>query len=111
MSFLLILLFACHNKASTAEPTADVKPPVASAASPSENDDCPEGVKTGCNVPDVTQADLDANQQVIQECIDACIQSKQAESRGAETIQSDCQSACFEEHFMGQVEVVPTLTE
>ena len=69
--------------------------------------DCPEGVKTGCNVPDVTQTDLDANQQKIQTCTEECIQSRQAESIGAQQIQNECHNQCMEEHFMGQVEVVP----
>ena len=75
----------------------------------SETDDCPEGVKIGCNVPDVTQSDLDANQQLIVTCTETCVQSRQAESIGADQIELECHNQCMEEHFMGQVEVVPEI--
>ena len=100
--FTMIYLFGC------------AKPPVSTTPAPLEvpsisvgKEDCPEGVKTGCNVPDVTQADLDMNQQKIQTCTEECVQSRQAESIGAQQIQHECHNQCMEEHFMGQVEVVP----
>ena len=47
-----------------AKQPAPLLPSVPEAPILSETDDCPEGVKTGCNVPDVTQSDLDANEQI-----------------------------------------------
>ena len=75
----------------------------------SDSQDCPEGVKIGCNVPDVTQSDLDANQRLIITCTETCVQSRQAESIGSAQIQNECHNQCMEEHFMGQVEVVPEI--
>tara|TARA_B100001093_G_C26191429_1_gene744098 strand:+ start:120 stop:464 length:345 start_codon:yes stop_codon:yes gene_type:complete len=100
----LICLLGCAK-----QPTPTVDPIPKSAPILSESDDCPEGVKIGCNVPDVTQAELDANQQQIATCTETCIQSRQAESVGAEQIQNECHNQCMEEHFMGQVEVVPEI--
>ena len=98
----MICLLACAKQATPKVPPTPEPTPIVS-----DKDDCPEGVKTGCNVPDVTQTDLDANQQKIQTCTEECIQSRQAESIGAEQIQNECHNQCMEEHFMGQVEVVP----
>lgn len=92
-----------------AKQPAPLLPSVPEAPILSETDDCPEGVKTGCNVPDVTQSDLDANEQLIVTCTETCIQSRQAESIGADQIQNECHNQCMEEHFMGQVEVVPEI--
>lgn len=86
-----------------------IVPPVPETPIISETDDCPEGVKIGCNVPDVTQSDLDANQQLIVTCTETCVQSRQAESIGADQIELECHNQCMEEHFMGQVEVVPEI--
>ena len=91
------------------QPTPTVPSTPESTPTVSESNDCPEGVKTGCNVPDVTQSDLDANQQKIQTCTEECIQSRQAESISAEQIQNECHNKCMEEHFMGQVEVIPEI--
>ena len=88
---------------------APVVPSTPEVPTLSETDDCPEGVKIGCNVPDVTQSDLDANQQLIVTCTETCIQSRQAESISAEQIQNECHNQCMEEHFMGQVEIVPEI--
>jgi hypothetical protein len=106
-SLFLIAQIACSSK-----PTPPVTPvEIPSETSIDETSDCPEGVKVGCNVPDVTQADIDANNAKTTECIDTCIASRQTEAVSAEMIESQCQQQCMEEHFMGQVEVVPTLEE
>ena len=97
-----IILLGCAKQPTPSTSSA----PEATSIS-AEPDDCPEGVKTGCNVPDVTQAGFDAHQQKIQTCTEECIQSRQAESIGADQIQNECHNQCMEEHFMGQVEVVP----
>ena len=100
----MICLLGCAKTTTTTAPSTPETPhPL------SETDDCPEGVKTGCNVPDVTQSELDANQQLIVTCTETCIQSRQAESIGAEQIQNECHNQCMEEHFMGQVEIVPEI--
>ncbi len=94
------LLTACSHKS-----TSQTSPPTAV-----ENENhCPDGVKTGCNVPEVTESQLQDNQQQIDTCIDTCIQSKQTEARSIDSITLDCQSSCFEQHFIGQVQIVPHL--
>ena len=98
----MICLLGCAKQSTPTVTTTPEPTPIVS-----ETDDCPDGVKTGCNVPDVTQADLDSNQLKIQTCTEECVQSRQAESIGAEQIQNECHNKCMEEHFMGQVEVVP----
>ena len=102
----VICLLGCAK-----QPTPTVSSTPESIPIVSESNDCPEGVKTGCNVPDVTQADVDANQQLIVTCTETCIQSRQAESIGAEQIQNECHNQCMEEHFMGQVEIIPQILE
>ena len=97
-----IILLGCAKQPVSTTPAPSEVPSISA-----ETDDCPEGVKIGCNVPDVTQADLDMNQQKIQTCTEECVQSRQAESIGAQQIQHECHNQCMEEHFMGQVEVVP----
>ena len=97
-----IILLGCAKQPVSTTPAPSEAPSISA-----ETDDCPEGVKTGCNVPDVTQTDLDMNQQKIQTCTEECVQSRQAESIGAQQIQHECHNQCMEEHFMGQVEVVP----
>ena len=102
--FTMIYLLGCAKQPVSTTPAPSEVPSISA-----ETDDCPEGVKIGCNVPDVTQTDLDANQQKIQTCTEECIQSRQAESIGAEQIQHECHNQCMEEHFMGQVEIVPEI--
>lgn len=95
-----VFLTACSHK-STSRPS----PPTTV-----ENEsNCPEGVKTGCNVPGVTESQLQDNQQQIDTCINTCIQSKQTEAQSIDSITLDCQSSCFEQHFIGQVQIVPHL--
>ena len=100
----IICMLACAKQTAPTVPSSIDTEPLQS-----EGDDCPEGVKTGCNVPDVTQSDLDANQQLIVTCTETCVQSRQAESIGSDQIQNECHNQCMEEHFMGQVEVVPEI--
>jgi hypothetical protein len=100
----MICLLGCAKQPVSTTPAPSEVPSISA-----ETDDCPEGVKTGCNVPDVTQADLDMNQQKIQTCTEECVQSRQAESIGAQQIQHECHNQCMEEHFMGQVEIVPEI--
>ena len=97
-------IIGCAKQSSSSTPSIEIP-----ASIISDSEDCPEGVKTGCNVPDVTQSDLDANQQLIVTCTDTCVQSRQAESIGAEQIENECHNQCMEEHFMGQVEIVPEI--
>ena len=105
--YLLLVHLGCALKSTTpVQPTTETTDSVTV-----ESDACPEGVKVGCNVPDVTQADIDTNQAKISSCKATCISNRQAESVSADMIESQCQQQCLEEHFMGQVEVVPTLEE
>lgn len=96
-----VILLSCAQ-----QPTPSTSAALEAASISAETNDCPEGIKTGCNVPDVTQADLDANQQKIQTCTEECIQVRQAESIGAQQIQHERHNQCMEEHFMGQLEVI-----
>ena len=100
----LICLLGCAKKPTPAVPSTPEPTPILS-----DSEDCPEGVKIGCNVPDVTQADLDGNQQLIVTCTETCVQSRQAESISADQIENECHNQCMEEHFMGQVEVIPEI--
>lgn len=100
----ILLMFGCANKSTSTTPSIEVPTSITS-----DSEDCPEGVKIGCNVPDVTQSDLDANQQLIVTCTETCVQSRQAESIGADQIENECHNQCMEEHFMGQVEIVPEI--
>ena len=100
----VLLIIGCAKQSASTTPSSGIP-----ASIISDSEDCPEGVKIGCNVPDVTQSDLDANQQLIVTCTETCIQSRQAESIGADQIQNECHNQCMEEHFMGQVEIVPEI--
>ena len=99
-----LFMFGCAKQSTPTTPLMELPTSITS-----NSKDCPEGVKVGCNVPDVTQSDLDTNQQLIVTCTETCIQSRQAESISAEQIQNECHNQCMEEHFMGQVEVVPEI--
>lgn len=104
--FLLYALYllGCAKQSTPTVPSTPEPTPLVS-----DSDTCPEGVKTGCNVTDVTQSDLDANEQLIVTCTETCVQSRLTESISAEQIQNECHNQCMEEHFMGQVEIVPEI--
>ena len=94
--FTLLLFTACTPK--TTPETLDT--PIIEV---SEKEECPEGVKIGCNVPDVTESELVERQSALDICLSACPEDSPGQSN------QDCLNACQEEHFMGQVEIVPDL--
>lgn len=104
MLHVFTFLWFVSGCAPKAAPAPDVAPDPTPVAA---HTDCPEGVKLACNVPNVTQKTLQKTEAVIQQCIADCIYARQAEAISADQIQQQCESGCMEEHFIGQVEVVP----
>ena len=96
----LILFTACTAKQSTPNTLDKPKMEVAKVAN---TEDCPEGVKTGCNVPDVTESELVERESALDLCLSACPENSPEQSN------QDCVNTCQEEHFIGQVEIVPDL--
>ena len=92
------------EKPAHASQSEQVKP--ATASQP-----CPKGVKTGCNVPAKTSAQLQKSAQDRQACISKCIKSRQAEAISHELIESQCQIGCNRQHPLHQVRVIPTIEE
>ncbi len=106
----LIFVFACATK--TTEPTPIDPPPTEeSSIAPKTDPDCPPGVKTDCNVPTLTQAEIDKIQEANRQCVADCVSSRQAEAMAAQMIQDQCQNSCDQKHFVGQVQIEPVLNE
>lgn len=93
----LILFTACTAKQSTPNTLDIPKMEVANS------EECPEGVKIGCNVPDVTESELVERESALDLCLSACPEDSPEQSN------QDCVNTCQEEHFIGQVEIVPDL--
>ena len=102
----MALLVGCAQKKT--EPATPEPPPAEQAKT---DDDCPPGVKIDCNVPSMTEQEIANINQAKQECVEKCIESRTAEAIGADVIESQCQQGCEEKHFIGQVQVVPTIEE
>ena len=73
-----------------------------------KKEDCPSGVKTPCNVPAMTEEEIAKSQEDEQQCFADCVQSRQAEAIAHDVIEAECQQSCMQEHFIGQVRVVPS---
>jgi|GEM_PF-4122838 len=113
--FTLLLFTACTPKQTTpqtvdtpqATDTIDTIDTIEtiekSTLQDTDSEECPEGVKTGCNVPDVTQSELVEKQSALDICLSACPEDSPGQTN------QDCVNSCQEEHFIGQVEVVPDL--
>ena len=103
--FSLLLCMSCSSKKKE-EPKAAV-----STTSAQEDSDCPPGVKTACNVPTMTQEEIDAVQAKNKDCVQECVQSRQMEAIDHNMIEYQCLQSCNQEHFVGQVQVAPSLPQ
>ena len=107
--FTFLLFTACTPKQTipqtvdTPQSTETIETTETPTLQGTDSEECPEGVKTGCNVPDVTQSELVEKQSALDICLSACPEDSPGQTN------QDCVNACQEEHFMGQVEVVPDL--
>ena len=108
--YLLLASFSwsisCSNKVT---PTTTVDPTPIEVLSPDSDQECPKGVKISCNVPDMTEKEMNTIYAANQQCVETCVQSRQAESVSAEMIQHECQRGCDDLYFVGQVEIIPEL--
>lgn len=103
--FSLFLCFSCSPKKKE-------EPQAASQTTPKTDDaDCPPGVKTACNVPTMTQEEIAVIQEKNKECVQECVRSRQMEAVDHNMIESQCQHSCNQEHFVGQVQVAPSLPQ
>lgn len=66
----------------------------------------PPGVKIKGNLPVRTEAELAAEAEARDTCVSKCVESKQAEAKGADAIEADCRAECLEAMPIEQVEVV-----
>lgn len=103
----LLSLFLCIS----CSPKKKEEPQVVSteATSTINDSDCPPGVKTGCNVPTMTQEEIAAVQEKNKKCVQECVQSRQMEAIDHKMIEYQCIESCNQEHFVGQVQVAPSL--
>ncbi len=108
--YLLLASFSwsisCSNKAT---PTTTVDPAPIEVLSTDSDQECPEGVKISCNVPDMTEKEMNTIYAANQQCMVECVQSRQAESISSDMIQQECQQGCDDLYFVGQVEMIPEL--
>tara|TARA_Y100001954_G_C15256189_1_gene335168 strand:- start:65 stop:415 length:351 start_codon:yes stop_codon:yes gene_type:complete len=102
--FSLLFCISCSPKKTEEPQTASVQP-----ASKVDDSDCPPGVKTACNVPTMTQEEIAAIQEKNKECVQECVRSRQMEAVDYKMIEYQCQESCNQEHFVGQVQVAPSL--
>jgi len=114
----LFPLVSCGQKQPTTSPSETVS---ATEKATSSNDkiseldiqkkeeDCPPGVKIACNVPTMTQDEIDSINAANKQCFEECVQSRQAEAIAHDVIESECQYSCNQQHFVGQVQVAPSL--
>ncbi len=101
----LLFLLACSPKKQE-EPKTTVS---SQNISIEKEQDCPPGVKTACNVPTMTQEEINAIQEKNKECVQECVQSRQMEAIDHKMIEYQCQESCNQKHFVGQVQVAPSL--
>ena len=115
-----LLLFACDKpdagkadakgsaKPSEAPTKAEPEPePERTTAEPEADADAPPpGVKIKGNLPVRTEAELAAEAEARDTCVSKCVESKQAEAKGADAIEADCRAECLEAMPIEQVEVV-----
>ena len=103
---------ACSTKKATVEPAEE-----AAGEALEQNEttgstaDCPEGVKTPCNVPSMTAEEIAEINAANLQCVEACVAQRRVEAMSADIIQSQCQQSCDAKHFVGQVQVVPSVQE
>ena len=100
---IFLLATACSQK--KANPPSDKGPVEVLSA----DLDCPPGVKNDCNVPSLTQDQIDTINAANKKCFEACVTARQMEAIGHEIIESECQQGCDEQHFVGQGQVAQTL--
>lgn len=106
----LIIVMACATKKN--DPTPMATPASEDMSINSNNqEDCPVGVKTDCNVPTLSQTDIDKINEANRQCVIDCVSSRQTEAMAADLIQEQCQRGCDQKHFVGQVQVDPVLNE
>jgi hypothetical protein len=107
MRCLLLLPFlACKAASNNTAPTSASDVAEATVAEDSENSP-PPGVKVSGNLPVRTEAELAAEGAARNECIQACVKSRQMEAVAIEMIEESCSQGCMEEHPIMQVEVAP----
>ena len=59
----------------------------------------------------MTEEEIAKSQEDEQQCFADCVQSRQAEAIAHDVIESECRQSCMQEHFVGQVRVVPSSPE
>jgi hypothetical protein len=106
----MVLSFACLTK-KTEPVTTDPTTIEDAAEETSGESDCPEGVKVDCNVPTMTREEIAEINEANRQCVEDCVTSRQAEAMSADLIQEQCQQGCNQKHFVGQVQVAPTLND
>ena len=108
MTVSLLSVFLCiscsQKNTETNQPTT-----ISHTASTQKDSNCPPGVKTACNVPTMTEEEIAAVQEKNKECVQECVQSRQMEAIDHNMIEYQCQESCNQEHFIGQVQVAPSL--
>lgn len=103
MAQLLVMAFACSPKKPIPQPES------VSVEAQYDDTDCTSGVKNDCNVPKINQAQIDTINAANKKCFEACVFARQMEAIGHEVIEEQCKQGCDEQHFVGQVQIAPTL--
>lgn len=99
--FLLSLL-AC-GAGPTPEPEAKPTTEKSEPEAPEEAER--SDVKAPGNLPVRTRAELEAEGNAFQACLDSCEKERSMEASPIETIRATCARSCDQEHSSGQVEV------
>ena len=110
----LLSSLSCAQKKTgdiTSNPAETIAPETPDKEVLPNQEDCPPGVKTPCNVPAMTEEEIAKSQEAERKCFADCVQSRQAEAIAHDVIESQCQQSCMQEHFVGQVRVVPSVLE
>ena len=104
MNIAFFLFLACSPKKKE-----DLQATTVQSIAKPEDSDCPPGVKIACNVPTMTQNEINAMNAKNEKCVQECVRSRQMESIDHTMIEEQCQQTCNQEHFVGQVQVAPRL--
>jgi len=109
VALTLCSTISCAQKKSETPTRAPVSTETKAEETQKAEEDCPPGVKTGCNVPTMTQEEVDEINAANKKCFDECVQSRQAEAIDYRMIEDQCQQSCNQEHFVGQIQLAPSL--
>ena len=114
MNTILLLTFLACGSSPSAEPEA-ASPSATEEAAEAPGADAPgaddpkeahrSDVKAPGNLPVRTRAELAAQSDAREACIESCVQERSMEASPIETIRATCARTCNIEHDMGQVEV------